>query len=95
MKVRRGSSSTSAEFSVHGEDYNALLFGNALYRNLGGENLRRRQSLLEWKPLWPWGIATGDFDNDGHEDAFITAGRVPVLLLAEPADDEQRQRHLH
>jgi len=24
--------------------------------------------------FWPWGIATGDYDNDGHEDVFITAG---------------------
>ena len=23
---------------------------------------------------WPWGIATGDFDNDGYEDAFIPSG---------------------
>jgi enediyne biosynthesis protein E4 len=24
--------------------------------------------------FWPWGIAVGDFDNDGHEDVFETAG---------------------
>jgi hypothetical protein len=24
--------------------------------------------------LWPWGIAVGDFDNDGYEDAFVPSG---------------------
>src|SRR5205823_1948958 len=24
--------------------------------------------------FWPWGIATGDFDNDGFEDAYIPSG---------------------
>jgi hypothetical protein len=24
--------------------------------------------------FWPWGIATGDFDNDGYEDFFLPAG---------------------
>ena len=24
--------------------------------------------------FWPWGIATGDFDNDGYEDVFVPTG---------------------
>src|SRR5262249_22029081 len=24
--------------------------------------------------FWPWGIATGDFNNDGHEDVFLPSG---------------------
>jgi enediyne biosynthesis protein E4 len=24
--------------------------------------------------FWPWGIASGDYDNDGDEDVFITSG---------------------
>ena len=24
--------------------------------------------------FWPWGIATGDFDNDGFEDVFLPSG---------------------
>jgi hypothetical protein len=63
-----------AEFSVHGEDYDALLFGNALYRNLGGGKFTETAIPAGMETFWPWGIATGDFDNDGHEDAFITAG---------------------
>jgi hypothetical protein len=23
---------------------------------------------------WPWGIAVGDFDNDGYEDVFLPSG---------------------
>ena len=23
---------------------------------------------------WPWGVATGDFDNDGYEDVFVASG---------------------
>jgi len=63
-----------AEFTVHGEDYDALLFGNALYRNLGNGKFTETAIPAGMETFWPWGIATGDFDNDGHEDAFITSG---------------------
>ena len=63
-----------AEFKVHGEDYDALLFGNALYRNLGDGKFTETAVPAGMETFWPWGIASGDFDNDGHEDAFITAG---------------------
>ena len=63
-----------AEFKVHGEDYDALLFGNALYHNLGNGKFTETAIPAGMETFWPWGIATGDFDNDGHEDAFITAG---------------------
>ena len=63
-----------ANFAVRGEDYDALLFGNALYRNLGGGKFTETSGPAGMETFWPWGIATADFDNDGHEDAFITAG---------------------
>jgi hypothetical protein len=63
-----------ASFAVNNEDYNALIFGNALYRNLGGGKFAETAMQAGMETFWPWGIATGDFDNDGHEDAFITAG---------------------
>ncbi len=55
-------------------DYNKLLFGNTLYRNRGQgrfEEVSDRAGIETW---WPWGIATGDFDNDGYEDVFLPSG---------------------
>jgi hypothetical protein len=62
------------EFAAHGEDYEAMLFGNALYRNLGGGKFAETALAAGLETFWPWGIATGDYDGDGDEDVFITAG---------------------
>jgi hypothetical protein len=51
-----------------------VLFGNTLFRNRGGgkfDEVSDRTGVETW---WPWGIATGDFDNDGYEDVFLPAG---------------------
>jgi hypothetical protein len=61
-------------FAIQGENYDALLFGNALYRNLGKGKFTETAVEAGLETLWPWGIATGDFDNDGNEDVFITSG---------------------
>jgi hypothetical protein len=61
-------------FEMQGESYDELLFGNALYRNLGHGKFTETAAAAGLESFWPWGIATGDFDNDGHEDAFITSG---------------------
>ncbi len=56
-----------------GTKYEELLFGNAFYRNDGGKFTEiSDQAGLE--TFWPWGIADGDFDNDGLVDLFIPAG---------------------
>jgi len=55
-------------------NYDELVFGNTLFKNLNGgkaEDISDRAGMETW---WPWGIATGDFDNDGFEDAFIPSG---------------------
>ena len=74
---------SSDEFSVEQEElqakefhikYDEVLFGNTLFQNLGGgkfEEVSDRAGIETW---WPWGIATGDFDNDGFEDVFIPSG---------------------
>jgi hypothetical protein len=62
------------EFRKHGEDYDAMLFGNALYRNLGQGKFEETAIAAGLETFWPWGIATGDFDDDGDEDVFITSG---------------------
>jgi hypothetical protein len=54
--------------------YDQVLFGNTLFHNLGGgkfEEVSDRAGMETW---WPWGIATGDFDNDGYEDVFLPSG---------------------
>jgi len=61
-------------FARQGEDFDALLFGNALYRNLGRGKFTETAVAAGLETLWPWGVATGDFDNDGHEDVFIPSG---------------------
>ena len=86
------------EFAKHGEDYDAMLFGNALYRNLGGGKFTETAVAAGLETFWPWGIATGDYDNDGDEDVFITAGMGypfyygPNSLLMNDGDGTFRDR---
>jgi len=57
-----------------GYDRREVLFGNAFYKNLGGgefEECALRQGL---ETFWPWGIAEGDFDNNGFVDVFLPSG---------------------
>jgi hypothetical protein len=61
-------------FAMAGKNYDELLFGNALYHNLGNGKFAETSQEAGLETFWPWGIATGDFDNDGHEDVFITSG---------------------
>jgi hypothetical protein len=61
-------------FAGQRQDYDVLLFGNALYRNLGNGKFTETAVPAGLETFWPWGIATGDYDNDGDEDVFITSG---------------------
>lgn len=51
-----------------------VFFGNAFYRNDGGGKFTEVSDQAGLETFWPWSIATGDFDNDGWEDAFIPSG---------------------
>jgi hypothetical protein len=66
--------SQRTEFAKHGQNYDAAIFGNALYRNLGEGTFEETAVTAGLETFWPWGIATGDYDDDGHEDVFITSG---------------------
>jgi hypothetical protein len=49
-------------------------FGNTFFRNLGDAKFEEGAEKVGLETFWPWGIAAGDFDNDGAEDLFLTAG---------------------
>jgi hypothetical protein len=54
--------------------YEDVVFGNTLFKRLPSgkfEEVSDRANLETW---WPWGIAVGDFDNDGFEDVFLPSG---------------------
>src|SRR6185437_12878869 len=51
-----------------------VLFGNTFHQNLGGGKFKEISDRANLETFWPWGIASGDFDNDGFEDVFITSG---------------------
>jgi len=51
-----------------------VVWGNTFFKNLGGGKFEERSDRANLETFWPWGIATGDFDNDGYEDAFIPSG---------------------
>jgi hypothetical protein len=54
--------------------YKDVLFGNTLFRNRGGGKFEEVSDQAGMETFWPWGIATGDFDNDGYEDVFLPSG---------------------
>jgi hypothetical protein len=57
-----------------GIDFAALVYGNCLYRNDGGGRFSEVSDAAGMESWWPWGVAVGDFDDDGREDVFIPSG---------------------
>jgi hypothetical protein len=54
--------------------YDEVVFGNTFFHNRGHGKFEEVSDRAGLETFWPWGIATGDFDNDGYEDVFIPAG---------------------
>jgi hypothetical protein len=54
--------------------YDQVIFGNTLFKNLGGGKFEEVSDPAGLETMWPWGIAVGDFDNDGFEDIFLPSG---------------------
>ncbi len=50
------------------------LFGNALFHNRNNGIFEEISQTLGLETYWPWGICTADFNADGWEDIFISAG---------------------
>src|SRR5262249_24863627 len=55
-------------------DYGHVVFGNTLFKNLGNGKFEEMSGRAGMETFWPWGIATGDFDNDGFIDVFLPSG---------------------
>lgn len=76
----------SIELSV-GSRPEEVVFGSTLYRNLGGGRFEETSARANAETFWPWGIAEGDYDLDGHVDVYIATGmgypyfywRAPLL----------------
>jgi hypothetical protein len=54
--------------------YDEVVFGNTFFKQLPSGKFEERSDKAGLETWWPWGIATGDFDNDGHEDVFLPSG---------------------
>ncbi|MFO0902844.1 MAG: CRTAC1 family protein [Pirellulales bacterium] len=59
---------------VLGFRHDDVVFGNVFYEALGDGKFREMSAETNTETFWPWGLATGDFDCDGFEDVFVTAG---------------------
>jgi hypothetical protein len=59
------------EFKIH---TNEVVFGNTLFKKLPTGKFAEVSDKANMETFWPWGISTGDFDNDGYEDVFLPAG---------------------
>jgi hypothetical protein len=55
-------------------DYSRAVFGNTLFRAFPDARYEEVAPRAGAETLWPWGLATGDFDGDGYEDAFLPSG---------------------
>src|SRR5205823_4437637 len=81
-----------------GFKHEEVLFGNACYRNDGGGKFTEVSDQAGLETFWPWGVAVGDFDNDGYEDVFLPSGMGypfyywPNYLLMNQGDGTFRNR---
>jgi len=70
-KLREQDNLTADLFGYRTTD---VLYGNTLFKNLGKEKFEEMSDKANMETFWPWGVATGDFDNDGYEDVFLPSG---------------------
>jgi hypothetical protein len=78
--------------------YQDVLFGNTLFKATPSAKFEEVSEKANMETFWPWGIATGDFDNDGFEDVFLPAGMShpyfywPNSLMMNNGDETFRDR---
>jgi hypothetical protein len=71
QKLRENDKLTAELF---GYDVKDVLYGNTLFKNLGASKFQEVSERAGMETFWPWGVAVGDFDNDGYEDVFLPSG---------------------
>lgn len=54
--------------------YADVIFGNTFFHNAAGGTFTEVSAAAGVETWWPWGIVTGDFDNDGYEDVYLPSG---------------------
>ena len=52
----------------------AVVYGNTLYRNLGGGGFAEVSDAAGAETFQPWGVVPADFRNEGAEDVFMPSG---------------------
>ena len=60
------------------------VFGNAFFQNQGsGQAFAEVSAAVGAETYWPWGVTVADFNADGDEDVFVTAGMgYPLRYVA-------------
>lgn len=58
------------------------IFGNAFYQNQDRGVFAEVSDKLGVETYWPWGVTVADFNADGYEDVFVTAGMGYPLRYA-------------
>jgi len=56
--------------------------GNAFYLNQGQGPFLEVSAQVGTETYWPWGVSVADFNADGYEDVFVTAGMGYPLRYA-------------
>jgi hypothetical protein len=75
IALKKVSPESDAEFDAKAQVHrDEVLFGNTLFRNLGGGKFEEVSGKAGVETFWPWGIAEGDFDGDGFTDAYLPTG---------------------
>jgi hypothetical protein len=73
--------------------YDEVVFGNTFFKRLPAGGFEEVSDRAGLETFWPWGIAAGDFDGDGHEDVYLPSGMGfpyaywPSALLMNDGDE--------